>query len=60
MKGSNLASSEVKLEWLQNCLPPSVMEGYKDWGTSSMVGLGVQSALLGVISAMQAEQVIVK
>lgn len=60
MKGSNLASSEAKLEWLRNCLPPSIMEGYKDWGASSMVGLGVQSPLLGVISAVQAEQVMVK
>lgn len=37
-----------------------MVEGYKEMGASSVIGLGVQSALLGSISAMQAEQVISK
>lgn len=42
MKGSTLATVEAKLEWLQNCLPPNVLEGYKDMEASSIIGLGVQ------------------
>lgn len=45
-RGSTLASAEDKLEWLQNCLPPNVLEGYKELGASSVIGLHVQSALL--------------
>lgn len=41
-KSSTLSSAEVKLEWLQNCVPPNVLEGYKEMGTSSVAGLGVQ------------------
>lgn len=40
-KGSNLATAEAKLEWLRNCLPPNVLEGYKDMGASLVIGLGV-------------------
>lgn len=32
MRESNLSSADEKLEWLQNCLPLNVLEGYKDWG----------------------------
>lgn len=59
-KGSTLATADTKLEWLQNCLPPNLLEGYKEMGTNSVKGLGVQSALLGAISAIQAERVIAK
>lgn len=59
-KGLTLASSETREEWLQNCLPPNVLEGYKELGASSIISLGVQSALLGTISAIQAEWVIAK
>lgn len=59
-RGSNLATSEVKLEWLQNCLSPNVLEGYKKIGATSVIGLGVHSTLLGAISAIQAERVIAK
>lgn len=44
--GSNLSSAEDKLEWLQNCFPPNVLEGYKELGANSVIGLSVQSALL--------------
>lgn len=43
---SNLSMADEKLEWLRNCLPPNVLEGYKELGTSSVIGLGVQLALL--------------
>lgn len=59
-KGSNLASAEASSEWLQNCLPPNVLEVYKEMGANSVIGLGVQSALLGAISTIQAERVIAK
>lgn len=36
-------------------MPPNVMEGYKDLGTSLTVGLNVQTAMLSVISAVQTE-----
>lgn len=45
-RGSNLATAEDKLEWLQNCLLPIVLEEYMELGASSMIDLGVQSALL--------------
>lgn len=44
--GSNLSSAEDKLEWLQSYLPPNVLEGYKELWANSVIGLGVQSALL--------------
>lgn len=59
-RGSNLAKAEAKLEWLQKCLSPNVLEGYKEMGASSVICLGVQSALLEAISAIQAERVISK
>lgn len=59
-KGSNLALAKARLEWLQNCLPPNVLEGYTEMGASSVIGLGLQSAVLGAISAIQAERVISK
>lgn len=59
-KGCNLASLEARLEWLQNCLLPNVLEGYKELGTNAVVSLGIQSALLGAISAIQEERVIAK
>lgn len=43
---SNLSMADKKLEWLWNCLPLKVLEGYKELGASSVIGLGVQSALL--------------
>lgn len=59
-RGSTLATAEAKLEWMQNCLPLNMLEGYKDMGASSVICLGVQSALLGAILAIQAERVITK
>lgn len=43
---SNLSTTDEKLERLLNCLLPNVLEGYKELGASSVIGLGVQSALL--------------
>lgn len=43
---SNLGSAEEKLEWLLNCAPPGVSEGYDVLGAGSVIELGVQSALL--------------
>lgn len=43
---SNLSTVDEKLEWLQNCLSPNVLEGYKELGASFVSGLGVQSTLL--------------
>lgn len=37
-----------------------MLEGYKEMGASSVIGLDVQSALLGAISEIQAERVIPK
>lgn len=43
---SNLVLAEEKLEWLLNCVPPGVSEGYDTLGTRSAIKRGVQSALL--------------
>lgn len=43
---SNLLTADEKLEWLRNCLLPNVLEGYKKLGPGSVIGIGVQSALL--------------
>lgn len=67
---SNLSPAYEKMEWLLNCLPPTVLDGYNMLGAGSMIGLDVQSTLLrsepnaplllfflrgeGVISAIQA------
>lgn len=40
-EGSNLASMEARLEWLQNFLPSNGLEGYNEMGASLVVGLGV-------------------
>lgn len=44
--GSSLSTADENLEWLHNCLPPNVLEGYKELGTGSVIDLGMQSALL--------------
>lgn len=44
--GSSLSTTDEKKEWLLNCLPPNILEGYKELGTGSVIGLGVQSVLL--------------
>lgn len=54
--GSNLSLTEHKLEWLQNCLPPNVLEGYKELGANSVIGLGVQSTLLVTIVCIEEER----
>lgn len=41
MKESNLGTTEARLEWLQNCLPPNVIERYKEGGAVAAVSLGV-------------------
>lgn len=38
---SNLSTADEKMEWLLNCLPPPVLEGYNMLGAGSVVGLGV-------------------
>lgn len=43
---SNLSSADEKQEWLLNCVPPGVLEGYEMLGEGSVIGLGVQSSLL--------------
>lgn len=53
---SNLSSADEKLEWLQNCLPPNVLEGYKELWASSVIGLRVQSALLVRSVCMEEER----
>lgn len=45
-KGSNLSMTDEKMEWLLNYLPPPVLEGNNVLGAGSVVGLGIQSALL--------------
>lgn len=60
IKGLNFASLEARLEWLQNCLPSNVLKRYKELGANSVISLGVQSTLLGALSAVQAERVIAK
>lgn len=57
---SNLGTADEKLEWLLNCLPPNVLEGYNTFGAGSVIGLGVQSAMLVAISAVQAHRMISK
>lgn len=46
LTNSNLASSEEKLEWLLNCVPSGVSEGYDTLKEGSVIELDVQSALL--------------
>lgn len=41
-----MPTADEKIEWLLNCLPPTVLEGYNMLGAGSVIGLGVQSALL--------------
>lgn len=42
----NLGSAEEKLEWLLNCVPPRVREGYDTLGAGLVIELNVQSELL--------------
>lgn len=43
---SNLATADEKMEWLLNCLPSNVLEGYNTFGVGCVIGLGVHSVVL--------------
>lgn len=43
---SNLASVEEKLEWLLNCVPSGISEGYDTLRVVPVIELGLQSELL--------------
>lgn len=43
---SNLPSAKKNLEWLLNCVPSGVSEGYETLRAGSVIELGIQSALL--------------
>lgn len=48
--------ADEKLEWLLNCLPPTVLEGYNMLRAGSVIGLGFQSALLVSVLCKDNEQ----
>lgn len=46
MTESNLSSVEKILDWLLNCVPSGILEGYEMLGAGSVIGLDVLSTLL--------------
>lgn len=52
----NLSIADEKLEWLLNCLLSNVLEGYNELGAGSVIGLGVQSALLVSVLCKEKER----
>lgn len=53
---SSQSMAYEKLEWLRNYLPPNVLECNKELAAGSVIGLGVQLALLVRILCIKDER----